>query len=200
LIILYHEDVSLIVVFLSGLELLREVPRTSLGDPARPFLKVRGDLAVPKLRPVQLGPIQSRPPPLIRIKPDSPVVSPPRMAMISPPRPGLIQQRPVGTPGNLSGVVNVIPRQNGSGPKVLPGIPSPKTTSPPCLVLPSSQPVVRPLNRISLSSSSAASPPTPTGSVLGIKNLTPLADSGSTPRLTNFRPVQVCLSWCLLCS
>ena len=143
-------------IFNPGLELLREVARTSPGDPSRPFLKIRGDLAVPRLRPVQLGHIQSRPPPLIRIKPESPVVSPPRMPMISPPRPGLIQQRPVGPPGNLSGVVNIIPRQNGSGPKVLPGMPSPKT-SPPSLVLPSNQSVVRPLNRISLT-------PTPTSS------------------------------------
>ena len=188
---LQHRETNLMLCF--DLNLGFEIPRTSMVDPSRPFLKVRGDLAVPRLRPVQLGHIQSRPPPLIRIKPESPVVSPPRLPMISPPRPGLIQQRPVGPPGNLSGVVNIIPRQNGSGPKVLPGIPSPKT-SPPGLVLSSGQPVVRPLNRISLTSTSTptSTPSTPTGSVLGIKNLTPLSDAGATPRLPNFRPVQVC--------
>jgi hypothetical protein len=166
----------------AGIELHNEVSRSPI-DQTRNFIKVRADLGVPRLRPVQLGHIQSRPPPLIRIKPDSPVPSPPRLA--GSPRPGLIQLRPVGSPGNLSGFVNIIPRQNGSGPKVLPGIPSPLSS-------PSGQPLIRPLNRSLLSptSSADASKTSPTGSVLGIKNLTPL-DTGMSPRLPNFRPIQV---------
>ena len=82
--------------------------RPSLDGP-RPFLKVRGDLGMPPgLRPVQLG-FQARPPPLIRINHDMPM---PRLTFGGPTRPmGPILQRPVGTPGNLSGVVNIIPRQ-----------------------------------------------------------------------------------------
>ena len=166
----------------------------SPGDQPRPFLKVRGDLGVSGLRPVQLGHIHSRPPPLIRIKPDNlGVPSPPRLTFIGSPRPGMIQQRPVGPPGNLTGVVNIMPRQNGSGPKVLGGIPSPKNSPPGGLNSPPGQPMVRPLNRPPLippSSSADHSKTPPSGSVLGIKNLTPI-DSGNSPRLTNFRPVQV---------
>ena len=143
--------------------------------------------------------------------------SPPRLTFGGQPRPpvGLIQQRPVGPPGNLSGVVNIIPRQNisridnGSGPKVLPGIRSPSSVPPPGnsppgpfqskildgQVLPSPLQTVRSLNKSQTSmtppeTASKSSPMTPvsTSSVMGIKNLTPIE---SAPRMTNLRPVQV---------
>jgi hypothetical protein len=168
--------------------------RASVDGP-RQFIKVRGDLGMPTgLRPVQLG--HMAPPPLVRINHNLPIPSPPRLTFGGQPRPiGFIQQRPVGSPGNLTGVVNIIPHQarveNGGLKEVLQGVRSPPRQdssprpSPPGPL----QLVSRPVGRPPLSSPSS-SLPTITSGVMGIKNLTPI-DTGTSPKMPNLRPVQV---------
>lgn len=177
--------------------------RASVDGP-RQFIKVRGDLGMPTgLRPVQLG--HMAPPPLVRINHNLPIPSPPRLTFGGQPRPiGFIQQRPVGSPGNLTGVVNIIPHQarveNGGLKEVLQGVRSPPRQdssprpSPPGPlqskfidgVVPA---VSRPVGRPPLSSSSSSLPAITSG-VMGIKNLTPI-DTGTSPKMPNLRPVQV---------
>ena len=163
------------------------------------------------LRPVQLGHMSSMaPPPLVRINHNLPIPSPPRLTFGGQPRPiGFIQQRPVGSPGNLSGVVNIIPHQprienGGGGPKeVLHGVRSPPRQdssprpSPPGplqskFIDGAIPPLGRPVGRPPLSSSSSPHPSVTSG-VMGIKNLTPI-EMGNSPKMPNLRPVQVITS------
>jgi hypothetical protein len=149
--------------------------------------------------------------------------SPPRLTFGGQPRPpvGLIQQRPVGPPGNLSGVVNIIPRQNiskienGSGPKVLSGIRPPSSISSPSNSppgplqskvldgpgLPSSHQTLRALNKSHTSVSKTpptfaeSSPklflPQTPVSASSVMGIKNLTPIESTSRMPNLRPVQV---------